>query len=356
MSSSDQSLDPGTSADEARTTRERRNRRWLWWLYDLFALAMIGYFIESQLAGNAIWPITVIAYVTVIVFPFAFVMLPIAIWKRHWFGATLQVICAIAYIWVMADALADGHDAEAPAGSIEVGTLTYNLGDGMAEPNDVVDLIRSSDADLVALVEVTDDVATAIETQLADRYPYRVVRGGGIPGKALLSAYPITQFEWLEYNPGRPDLRAEIDLDGRPVSVIVAHPPPPEITATGIRDRKGTNDQIDALMRLVEATDQPLLMLGDFNITRQHDLYEEIEATGLTDVFNRAGNGLGFTMPVRLQALKVISDRLASIRIIPLARIDYIWVSQDWLPLESWVGDDAGSDHMPVLARLALIA
>ncbi|MEZ4626250.1 MAG: hypothetical protein R2843_15980, partial [Thermomicrobiales bacterium] len=73
MNSSDQSLDPGTSADETRTTRERRNRRWLWWLYDLFALAMIGYFIESQLAGNAIWPITVIAYVTVIVFPFAFV-------------------------------------------------------------------------------------------------------------------------------------------------------------------------------------------------------------------------------------------------------------------------------------------
>ena len=109
-------------------------------------------------------------------------------------------------------------------------------------------------------------------------------------------------------------------------------------------------------MRLVEATDQPLLMLGDFNITRQHDLYEEIEATGLTDVFNTAGHGLGFTMPVRLQALKVISDRLASIRIIPLARIDYIWASEAWLPLESWVGDDAGSDHLPVMARLALIA
>ena len=60
--------------------------------------------------------------------------------------------------------------------------------------------------------------------------------------------------------------------------------------------------------------------------------------------------------PVRLQALKVISDRLASIRIIPLARIDYIWASEAWLPLESWVGDDAGSDHLPVMARLALIA
>jgi endonuclease/exonuclease/phosphatase (EEP) superfamily protein YafD len=37
-----------------------------------------------------------------------------------------------------------------------------------------------------------------------------------------------------------------------------------------------------------------------------------------------------------------------------VARIDYIWASPEWLPLDARVGKDAGSDHLPVIAALAL--
>lgn len=332
----------------------RRASRWLWWLYDLFAVSMVVWLIVSHLAGDTVWPIEVIAYVAIILFPVGFVLLPLALWKRRWFGASLQILCALAFVWVLVDTLADGNQSDPPPGSTVVTVLTYNIGDGLATPDALMPMLRDSEADFVGLVEVTDEMAAALDTQLAGLFPYRVIEGGGIPGKALLSRFPITDFDWLEFNPGRPDLRAGIDLAGTPITIIVAHPPPPEITASGVQDRPGTEGQVDSLKALVESIEGPLLMVGDFNITRQHDEYEEIEATGLVDVFNVAGEGFGFTIPARLLPLRVISDRLAEIRVAPLARIDYVWASDDWLPLEAWVGEDAGSDHLPVAARVAL--
>lgn len=346
MERNDATFDPGLRAVRGRL---------LWRLYDLYALLVIGYLIVSQIAGNAIWPITVFAYVTIITVPIAFVLLPIALWKRRWFGATLQIICALAFIWILLDTLPNGKNPPAPEGAKILTALTYNIGAGTAPVDELIPMLRESGADVVALVEVNDDVASAIESDLSDLYPYRVVRGGGIPGKALLSRFPISSHEWLEFNPGRPDLRADIDFEGSPITVVVAHPPPPEITATGVEDRPGTERQIDALTALISGTETPTLLLGDFNITRQHDEYVAIQDAGMTDAFNEAGHGFGFTMPARLQLFSAVSDRLASIRIVPLARIDYIWASDAWLPLDAWVGDDAGSDHLPVLARLALV-
>ena len=36
--------------------------------------------------------------------------------------------------------------------------------------------------------------------------------------------------------------------------------------------------------------------------------------------------------------------------LLPMVRIDYVWHTQHLRSLESWVGQDAGSDHMPVMA------
>lgn len=350
----------GIEADQdadssGQETSVRKGGSWVWRAYDAFALLLVIYLVVSQMVGNAIWPITVLAYVALLVLPIAFIMLPLAIYRRRWFGVIMQSICALAFVLVMSDTRAENLTAEAPPGSLEVTVLTFNIGDGMASPEDLIPMLRATDSDIVALVEVTSDVADAIGAELKDVYPYQEVRGGGIPGKGLLSKYPISEAEWLDFNPGRPDLRVVLQLDSHPVTVIVAHPPPPELTWTGIRERPGTQAQVDALLGLVESTDGPLLLLGDFNITRQHDLYDEISATGLQDTFHISGSGFGFTMPARLQHLKKIGGWFADIRIMPLVRIDYIWASSEWLPLKAWVGADAGSDHLPVVARLALL-
>jgi endonuclease/exonuclease/phosphatase family metal-dependent hydrolase len=38
----------------------------------------------------------------------------------------------------------------------------------------------------------------------------------------------------------------------------------------------------------------------------------------------------------------------------PVARVDYIFYTRGLHATAAWLGDDGGSDHLPVLARLEL--
>jgi len=62
----------------------------------------------------------------------------------------------------------------------------------------------------------------------------------------------------------------------------------------------------------------------------------------LTDVHRAVGIGLGLTYPRRF------NSRWST----PIIRIDYILTTSDIEPVDIWLGDDGGSDHMPVLATL----
>jgi endonuclease/exonuclease/phosphatase family metal-dependent hydrolase len=225
--------------------------------------------------------------------------------------------------------------------------MTLNLGDGLVAPNDLVSYIRQIGANLVALQEVTPEIAEALATDLVDILPYQVVRGLGIPGKALLSSYPITQAEWLELNPGRPDLLATVDVAGRPIDVLVAHPPPPELDDGIVQPREGTFEQFDRIVGIAAAAENPFLLMGDLNETALQSRHGELEALGLRDVFAEVGSGSGDTYPNRVPPLPDFLIR-------PVLRIDYIWASADWLLLAAAVGEDVGSDHLPVTAQLAL--
>jgi endonuclease/exonuclease/phosphatase (EEP) superfamily protein YafD len=226
--------------------------------------------------------------------------------------------------------------------------MTFNLGNGLVAPDDLVSALREIEPDLVALLEVTPETAAHLETELSDEFPYREVRGLGIPGKALLSRYPISSAEWLELNPGRPDLLATVDLGERPIDVLVAHPPPPELNWVIVQPREGTVEQFDRIIEIAAAATNPFLLLGDLNVTSLNQRYRELESAGLQDVFGAVGSGSGLTFPVRLQQAPEVS-------IHPAVRIDYIWASEEWQPLSAHVGEDVGSDHLPVIARLELI-
>lgn len=243
--------------------------------------------------------------------------------------------------------LAQRHESAVQTGETTITVMTLNLGDGLVAPNDLVSYIREVGADLVALQEVTPEIAEALATDLQDILPYQVVRDLGIPGKALLSTYPITQSAWLELNPGRPDLLATVDLEGSPIDVLVAHPPPPELDGGIVQPREGTFEQFDRIVEIAAEAEHPFLLLGDLNETSLQPRYRELESIGLQDVFGAVGSGSGLTYPTRIPPLP---ERLVR----PVLRIDYIWASAEWQPLSAFVGDDIGSDHLPVIAHLAL--
>jgi vancomycin resistance protein VanJ len=219
--------------------------------------------------------------------------------------------------------------------------MTYNVGNGLAPPNRMTSLLRASDADIVGLQELTTAQQGVIREKLAGDYPHQLLFGDGIFGKGLLSRWPILESEQIESVPKRPDLRATIQAPERELQIAVAHPPPPRLHITGLRPRTHVHAQIGRLLDLI-ADDTPLIILGDFNMMRIQEQYRRVATSGLTDAFRAAGVGRGVTWPVRYGGW----------RLIPVLRLDYIWLSPEIRPRTARVGPDAGSDHLPVIADL----
>jgi len=66
------------------------------------------------------------------------------------------------------------------------------------------------------------------------------------------------------------------------------------------------------------------------------------------------GEGPGFTVPAAISTDAGPQATPHTFALPPLMRIDYIWVSPEWQPHEAWVGEGAGSDHLPVLGTVSL--
>ena len=231
-------------------------------------------------------------------------------------------------------------------------TMTYNVANGLADPAVLVALLRGTRADIVGLQELAVGQAAAITRQLADAYPYQALHPLGIPGKGLLSRHPIEDAELLHLYPDRPDLRATVLVDGFALTVIVAHPPPPRFGRAGLAIDAPTRVQIEGLIQAATAGG-PAVLMGDFNMTERDPLHRQIAGAGLTDAFRAAGRGAGVTLPTRMARWAAGGSRWGSLPLPPLFRVDYVWLTPDLTPLDAWVGEHAGSDHLPVYVRLA---
>ncbi len=244
------------------------------------------------------------------------------------------------------------------AGLPEFTVMTYNLGNGRARPERLVGLLSRDEAQVVALQEVSAEQAQALEENLAEKYPYRALFPGGFAGKALLSQFPILRAELLSLGDERPDLLTEMEFDGVKITVISAHPPPPRPGRHGVRFSASTWGEIQSLAKLACLSD-PCLLLGDFNLVPSQTEYTFIRSQGLKDAFAEAGKGRGATLPKRIGPWKRflwLNRLLAWVPLPPLLRVDYLWCSPGVLPLAAWVGEDAGSDHLPLLGKVRVIS
>ncbi|MBV9171297.1 MAG: endonuclease/exonuclease/phosphatase family protein [Chloroflexi bacterium] len=230
--------------------------------------------------------------------------------------------------------------------------MTFNVGNGLADPDVLVDVLRRADADIVGLQELALAQAHAIGTELRELYPHQVLVPEGFSGKGLLSRLPLRQHQPLLLYPGRPDLGASIDVHGTTLGVFIAHPPPPRVRRGRIRFDLEALAQLDRLLE--HALERPpSILLGDFNMTGRNPVYAKFAAAGLQDAFAVAGVGRGWTLPLRVGHARV-KHGLHGLPLVPVARVDYIWYTTGLRAEAAWIGGDAGSDHLPVLARFAL--
>lgn len=219
--------------------------------------------------------------------------------------------------------------------------MTFNVGNDRTRPEELVKLCRASDLSIIGLQELTDRQAQFIGRELQDIFPYQTLYGEGIPGKGLLSRYPITEVRQLHLYHHRPDLLGVVEVAGKLLRVIVVHPLPPRFHRKGLSFTEDTHLHVANLTELA-SSGEPTLLMGDFNMLNWDKRHARLSQAGLVDVFKQVGQGYGHTLP----------RKLGAIRAFPFMRVDYIWITRHLTPLAAWVGPYSGSDHLPVMARL----
>ncbi len=228
--------------------------------------------------------------------------------------------------------------------------LSCNLGNGLADSSLLCDYLIRSNADVVGMQELSESQASAIERDLSEHYPYRLLHPGGFAGKGVLSKRPIEESGVMSFAPERPDLNASVLIDGKPLRVIVAHPRPPRLSRGGLLFDEITENQVRQVGELAVAG-RPAIVLCDLNTTSMQQAYLQLLSAGLVDPFRYAGRWAA-TFPVRVGNTHRVGSTADKWKLKPVLRIDYVLHTPELYASDANVGEDIGSDHLPVFAML----
>lgn len=211
----------------------------------------------------------------------------------------------------------------------------FNINSNNADPAGVVTTIRESDADLVFVLETTPRWRALLE-QVGPPYriAHSVLREDNF-GMLLLSRVPLERVETVMLGSEIPAIEAEVALEGRTVTLLAVHPPPP--VGPGPAQERDTI-LLNAARR---AKSGATLLLGDFNTTPFAPIFDDVlEAGTLTN--SQDGFGYQATWPQGVPPLWPAQ--------IPL---DHAVHTQDLITVDRSVGPASGSDHRIVRVTIA---
>lgn len=212
--------------------------------------------------------------------------------------------------------------------------LQINVQGGLnSRVGDTIELIERTDPDLVGLTEITPTWAGTLSHRLKRGYPYRVVepRLGGV---AVFSKFPLEHGE-VRYFAAirRPRILAELNFEGKALSIVFAHPVIP-LPGRTLRDQ-----ELEVIGKECAERENPKILFGDLNTTCFSFYFGRLLAqSGLVD--SEKGFGWQPSWSVRWP--------------VPLFPIDHLLASPDCSVLERRTLEPVGSDHLPVWVVLSL--
>lgn len=245
-------------------------------------------------------------------------------------GRAAAVLAGFALVNLVPAAPLYWRDAPAASAGPAYRVVAFNLEiDNCGDPA-ALTYLRAAGADFLVLLEVTPCWRDTL-ARFAPEYPYQY--GEARPdhwGGYILSRRPFAATETLRLTPtGWPHVVARVDLDGRPVTLVAIHPPPPVAPPTWNEHQA----QLDALVAWLPGQTGTRMVCGDFNLASwSAPLDGFMRATGLRD--SRRGFGLQATWPVGLPLMRM--------------PIDHCLASPDVTVHAFSTGPATGSDHYPI--------
>lgn len=264
------------------------------------------------------------------------VVLAFALGTRAWVSLWRLVVAAVLALAGLAPVWeTPGPSENGPALTI----MTANLYQANRRPDEMRRALLQANADIL----VTNETAKSVQTgdpSLATLYPYRIslTTTGSILRTVIWSKLPMRD--------GRLYLEDQVEPTG--ASAIVEIAPGQEVSVLGLHFAHAVvgnqGRQIDALDRIAEGLPHPRIVMGDFNATPWSWAMQRIEILTGT----RRVPGYRVTWHGRYPAL------FGTLR-SPLGQpIDHILLSKDIRVLQIQRVFIPGSDHLGVLARIAI--
>jgi vancomycin resistance protein VanJ len=222
--------------------------------------------------------------------------------------------------------------------------MTFNLLYKNRDLPAIESAIRSARPDLVGVQEITGSQRSALQERLSAEYPYTQFH----QSVGLFSRFPIRATTTFALPPRNEALHTRLTVEQTLVHVLVVHLTPnralhaslPTLGSLTTAHYATQAAEVAFIEQELRSIDGPTILLCDCNLTETSQAYAQLAAQ-LRDSFREAGWGFGNTYPASP---------------LPLLRYDYIWHSDELRAEAAEVRPAAGSDHLPVLARLRLLA
>lgn len=235
-----------------------------------------------------------------------------------------------------------------------VRAVTCNVHEGRFDATRFATLLTDTAADLVALQECPQELELPLP---------RGWHGCRQRGLAVFSRFPVRCVGTVQVRqpneqwPGTHLLHAEVTTPWGPLAFCSLHLPSPRFGLQAVLDRhtllrpsrKGLLEQqtrarwlaATEVKKYLDGLDIPLLVVGDFNTPQESRLYGAVWG-GYANAFATTGRGYGWTQRVQVKGLPFG------------ARIDHVLAGAGLTPLMCELGPDLGSDHLPLIADIAV--
>jgi vancomycin resistance protein VanJ len=332
-----------------------------------YIVGVVVYFILRLLLGDRFWPLSLVNTFAYMLFCPLLILLPLALIFRMRLNALRLVpLVLVGGLWFAPYYLPKTPE---PASGETLRVFTFNVWRGNVSVPESAAWIENQQFDIVFLQEVIPFHEEKTFRALAEQLPHHVAqqdgfRWSGAPNANITySRYPILEAKTVDLQ--TPDtanpIRVVLDVNGQRIAVYNLHLAWPGGNSRiqipgwinnfflgvllGFNDRV-RNNQIAHLIEHLKAEPYPYIVAGDFNTSDQSPTYNAM-ADIMRDSFREAGQGWGGSWPVS-------STRGLPAFLPPVIRIDYIWHSDSLRTIEAQQAPPLGSDHLALLATLAL--
>ena len=312
------------------------------WIYIILFFLWI---LLRFLLFDSLWVLALINTVALYLFVPLIILLPFALFSKRWslvFGLCFPLGL---FIGLYSSFFLPSLPTPVSQNSQTIKVMTFNMLRSNTDYNSIIKMVAENSPDIIGLQEITPQAAPILVERFTTNYPYHAFHPVElVHNVGIFSRFPIDKLIALPAPPINRGIQVTLRLDnGEPLEAIVAHLIPfyPLNKFYRLAQDWYTRraKQVSYLSNVVKQYDDPVIIICDCNFTDTSETYSQMDKV-LEDSFREAGWGFGHTFRGRF---------------FPVGRIDYIWHTEDIKTVEAYVGREAGSDHLPVIAELQLV-